>query len=317
MSTPMQSFGLIVGLPEFSEREQMIVLSSVGMFAARTATQRVEMKQCVPDNDPIHATLNLQYQQSKDALTKLATMFHVMADPASYAPVSAPTPPPALTFAEFSTANAKRAREWKSDGLPPLGFACTELAGEVGELLNKCKKVMRTELNMPGGSASAFDLWEIADELADVVIAADLLSQQFGIDLGACVIDKFNKTSKKHNFETYLGRGPLPALRQAKELEPVAAAPTADVAPPKYHEAIPPHVVIEPTEAPSGRLYHVRVGDLVWMFRVKENGITLYHWLKPQPSDGFTPMVFPTINAAVRKLLEFKETIPEPADAPS
>ncbi len=41
---------------------------------------------------------------------------------------------------------------------------------------------------------------DLSEELADVVICADLLAAKYNIDLEAAVKDKFNKTSDKYNL---------------------------------------------------------------------------------------------------------------------
>ena len=40
------------------------------------------------------------------------------------------------------------------------------------------------------------------NELADVIICADLIAMDEGIDLAQAVKDKFNKTSRKYNLNT-------------------------------------------------------------------------------------------------------------------
>lgn len=111
----------------------------------------------------------------------------------------------AMTFAALREANDTRALEWNPDG-PPLSaeFAVIELAGEVGELCNAVKKHLRFVRGLRGG---ANDPQNLADELADVVICADLLARKLGIDLGDAVVAKFNATSEKYQFETRLGGG--------------------------------------------------------------------------------------------------------------
>lgn len=49
----------------------------------------------------------------------------------------------------------------------------------------------------------------MADELADVIIAADLVASELGIDLGQAVADKFNATSRKHGMATLIKEGRL------------------------------------------------------------------------------------------------------------
>ena len=65
------------------------------------------------------------------------------------------------------------------------------VVGELGEYANLRKKVER------GDIALELALPDLADELADVLIYLDILAFQLGIDLGAAVIDKWNRTSER------------------------------------------------------------------------------------------------------------------------
>ena len=62
------------------------------------------------------------------------------------------------------------------------------LAGETGELCNWIKKIRRGD---------KIDLAEVGKELADIVIYADLLAEQLGLNLGECVRSKFNEVSDR------------------------------------------------------------------------------------------------------------------------
>lgn len=121
--------------------------------------------------------------------------------------------PGGLTFDALRSANVARAERWRNGAeRPPLSFAMMELAGETGEACNEAKKRERAERGMVGGK---IDDMALADELADVVICADLAAERVGIDLAAAVARKFNKTSAKHGFPDRL---PDPALAaRAKE----------------------------------------------------------------------------------------------------
>ncbi len=101
-------------------------------------------------------------------------------------------------FKTLRKANLLRDPEWGTDYVSP-SFRGVELAGETGEACNEVKKLERTRLGMVGGKT---DTKGLEDELADVVICADLIDMDFGIDLGAAVRNKFNKTSDKHGFKT-------------------------------------------------------------------------------------------------------------------
>ncbi|MEM6750743.1 MAG: hypothetical protein AAF612_09760 [Planctomycetota bacterium] len=69
----------------------------------------------------------------------------------------------------------------------PTDWACA-MAGEAGETCNLVKKLRRGEPVAPH---------EIGKELADVVIYADLLAARLGLDLGRCVVEKFNEVSRR------------------------------------------------------------------------------------------------------------------------
>lgn len=94
-----------------------------------------------------------------------------------------------LTFDRLRTQNAARTRdvfhpigEWS-----PTDWA-TAMAGECGEACNLIKKQRRGE-RVP--------LSDIGDELADLIIYADLLAARLGIDLDNAIRRKFNDVSKR------------------------------------------------------------------------------------------------------------------------
>lgn len=96
-------------------------------------------------------------------------------------------------------ANAARQAEWDKDGGIDAAYRAMELGGEVGELLNVVKKLERERRGIRGSRATKEQL---AEELADVVICADLLAMHYGVDLGAAVVRKFNATSEKVGLST-------------------------------------------------------------------------------------------------------------------
>lgn len=98
-------------------------------------------------------------------------------------------------------ANIARQAEWDSDNRITLTYRLNELAGETGEACNVGKKLERERLGIRGSRATTADL---ADELADVVICADLVALGEGIDLEAAVARKFNATSEKVGLQTRL-----------------------------------------------------------------------------------------------------------------
>jgi NTP pyrophosphatase (non-canonical NTP hydrolase) len=108
-----------------------------------------------------------------------------------------------LTLQSLRDANAARHVEWWG-GNPQavtLSFRGNELAGEVGEACNVIKKLERERLGIAGSRATDEQL---GDELADVVICADLAAMDRGIDLAAAVARKFNATSEKVGMKTRL-----------------------------------------------------------------------------------------------------------------
>lgn len=103
---------------------------------------------------------------------------------------------------EYNTlrlANKYRQREWDAGNQITLAYRGNELAGEVGEACNVIKKLERERLGIRGSRATAEQL---AEELADVVICADLIAMDAGINLDEAVRKKFNATSEKVGLKT-------------------------------------------------------------------------------------------------------------------
>lgn len=107
-----------------------------------------------------------------------------------------------LTFAELREANIARLPQFKNkhgkpahsepDGsdwsIPVWLMAVT---GELGELANLRKKVLRGDLTHEQAQQ------ETADELADITTYLDILAFRLGVDLGAAVASKFNRVSER------------------------------------------------------------------------------------------------------------------------
>lgn len=112
-----------------------------------------------------------------------------------------------ISFDDLRTANGERQREWCGDEareVPDLAFRALELAGEAGELANVVKKLERERLGWRGSRTT---LDALADEIADVIICADLVAMSAGFDLAEIVARKFNATSAKVGLATRLGDG--------------------------------------------------------------------------------------------------------------
>lgn len=106
-----------------------------------------------------------------------------------------------LSFHRLRAANTRRQAEWPGNSEADIAFRALEVSGESGEVAEAVKKYLRAERGIRGSTATTAD---IADELADVVIAADLLAGPLGIDLGAAIARKFNRTSQKYGLATRL-----------------------------------------------------------------------------------------------------------------
>jgi NTP pyrophosphatase (non-canonical NTP hydrolase) len=98
-------------------------------------------------------------------------------------------------------ANITRQHEWDRGNKIDACYRGTELAGEVGEALNVVKKLERERRGIDGSRDTVEHLGE---ELADVLICLDLLAMQYGIDLSAALVAKFNATSEKMGLKTRL-----------------------------------------------------------------------------------------------------------------
>jgi NTP pyrophosphatase (non-canonical NTP hydrolase) len=113
------------------------------------------------------------------------------------------------TFNALRDANLKRMPQFKnchgepahskpdgSDWSPAQWLQA--VTGELGEYANVRKKYERGDLTHEQFMAQA------AGELADTVTYLDILASQLGIDLGAAVVDKFNRVSERVGSNVFL-----------------------------------------------------------------------------------------------------------------
>jgi NTP pyrophosphatase (non-canonical NTP hydrolase) len=96
-------------------------------------------------------------------------------------------------------ASLARMAEWHPDVRPDLSFRGNELAGETGEACNVIKKLERERL---GHRGSRDTVAHLAEEIADVIIVAEIIAQEAGFELGPAIIAKFNDTSEKYGLST-------------------------------------------------------------------------------------------------------------------
>ena len=81
-----------------------------------------------------------------------------------------------------SKADVKHSNYWTS-----MEWGCA-LAGEVGELCNFLKKQKRGD---------KISKKKLAHEISDIMTYLSLLADNLGIDLEACIVEKFNVVSKR------------------------------------------------------------------------------------------------------------------------
>jgi NTP pyrophosphatase (non-canonical NTP hydrolase) len=117
-----------------------------------------------------------------------------------------------LTFREVSDTNRKRCERWHP-GFPNDGWTGADwsdaMQGEAGEAGNKVKKIRRIETGLLAAAGDTREqlLGELADEIGDTFAYLDLLAQFYGLDLAACVVDKFNRVSAREGFPERLPTG--------------------------------------------------------------------------------------------------------------
>lgn len=111
-----------------------------------------------------------------------------------------------LTFDHLSEINESRVKRWHPGFPEREGWNGADwsnaMCGEAGEAANVVKKLRRLEENLKGREVETEYVLvsELGDELADVVIYANLLALKYNLDLGTCIEQKFNRTSEEHGF---------------------------------------------------------------------------------------------------------------------
>lgn len=149
------------------------------------------------------------------------------------------------TLADLRQCNVDRQAAWCPDQVPDLSFRGNELAGEVGEACNVIKKLERERQGWRGSRASREQL---AEELADVVICADLAALTAGVNLMAAVKAKFDATSDKVGLPHRLAStapspAALPAGAQA-ERDRLAAIIEGMLAEPVFAKSAPARMAL-------------------------------------------------------------------------
>ena len=116
------------------------------------------------------------------------------------------TPSVPLSFAGLREQNEARARRWhpgfpEDDDWNGADWS-NAMCGEAGEAANVVKKLRRIETGKVGTRhvTESGLLVDLASELADIVIYADLVAAKYGIPLSTAIVRKFNEVSERHGF---------------------------------------------------------------------------------------------------------------------
>lgn len=111
-----------------------------------------------------------------------------------------------LTFNNVSVTNRLRAERWHGgfpeDGEWTLADWSNAMCGEAGEAANVVKKMRRYECGIPAALDPGYETLrsKLAEELADVLLYADLLATKAGINLPTAIVGKFNFVSEREGF---------------------------------------------------------------------------------------------------------------------
>lgn len=113
-----------------------------------------------------------------------------------------------LKFADLTLANLERLPQFRNrrgelchtsqDGSDwNLAEWMNAIAGETGEACNMAKKLRRGDFGLPGSLTYQAAQYELAKELADIVIYCDITCRRCGHMLGDVVVEKFNEVSDR------------------------------------------------------------------------------------------------------------------------
>lgn len=104
-------------------------------------------------------------------------------------------PRKSLTFRRLRKTNVRRCNTAFAHKLDNWSLAewSNAMAGEAGETCNVTKKILRGDHPLDHYKK------DLAKEIADVVVYADLLAAAAGINLEKAVIQKFNEVSDRRN----------------------------------------------------------------------------------------------------------------------
>jgi NTP pyrophosphatase (non-canonical NTP hydrolase) len=109
-----------------------------------------------------------------------------------------------MKLQEISEQNRARAARWHEGSEPWSGSDWSNaMCGEAGEVANVVKKLRRHETGAGTGynTPPEEELKEsLAEEIADVILYADLLAAHYEVDLEVALRVKFNRVSEAQGF---------------------------------------------------------------------------------------------------------------------
>jgi len=109
-----------------------------------------------------------------------------------------------LNFSYVSQINKERALEWHKGGLEEWSPAewGNAAAGEMGELCNVLKKILRADsgIQQASGITRGELLEKAAQEIGDTFLYLDLIASRLGLSIGTCIRDTFNRVSEREGF---------------------------------------------------------------------------------------------------------------------
>lgn len=103
-----------------------------------------------------------------------------------------------INFGHLRRANVARYADYPQCEEKTIEHWAMCVGGEAGELLNTLKKWCEGDTKIyVRGEKVPLNLKVIGDEIADIVIYADILAEKLGLNLGECVRSKFNEVSER------------------------------------------------------------------------------------------------------------------------
>lgn len=109
-----------------------------------------------------------------------------------------------FTLMDMSTINRARANRWHTNAEAWTGADWSNaMCGEAGEAANVVKKLRRHETGITSSYNTPVvpDLLDtLSDEIADVILYADLLAYHYGLATDIALRRKFNRVSEAQGF---------------------------------------------------------------------------------------------------------------------